>query len=240
MDMERVARIIRKMKGLPGGGGMRFPVRDEGLNVIGYLRGFDESHLRDGALIETMARAHTLYKEFFLTQFDVTPENKRSWLEKSVLPNDKKMLFLVETTDGRVVGQDGFTIRDDGAFSSDATMKWERDGHPALFLRNFFERAAMCFMLLGCIGGEITLFKSNVVTMINVRRLGVKKIGEHSLVKSEADGKIIYAKANDPSQANTNEILIEYRLEKEDFLAAHKDLIERPCWEEFMPGLARA
>ena len=113
MDMERAAGIIRKMKGLSGGDGMRFPVRDDCLNVIGYLRGFGEPNLRDDALIETMARAHTHYKENFMTQFDVTKENKRYWLENSVLANDKKMLFLVETLNGRVVGQDGFTIRED-------------------------------------------------------------------------------------------------------------------------------
>jgi len=227
MDMERAALIIRKMKGIPGGDGMRFPIRDENLNVIGCLRGFDESLLRDDALIEAMARAHTRYKENFMTQFDVTPENKRSWLENSVLGNDKKMLFLVETLEGRVVGQDGFTLRDGGVFSSDASMKWERDGHPALFLRNFYERAAMCFILLGCSGCEITIFKKNIVTMLNVKRLGVQKIAEYPLTKSAADGKITYTKATDPSQINTDEILIEYRLEKEEFLAKHKDLAEQ-------------
>ena len=226
-----MAGIIRKMKGLPDGEGARFPIRDENMNVIGYLRAFDEPSLRDGALIEAMARAHTLYKENFMTQFDVTPANKRSWLKDSVLRNDRKMLFLVETMAGRVVGQDGFTVRDDGVFASDASMKWERDGHPALFLRNYFERAAMCFVLLGCIRGEIMLFKSNVVTMLNVRRLGVRKIREHSLVKFDANGKIIYAPAKGLSEVNTKETLVEYSLEKEDFLSAHKTLIERPCWE---------
>ena len=230
---ERSAEIIRRMKGIPGGSGMRFPIRDEGLNVIGYLRGFDKSRLGDGALIETMARAHTQNKENFMTQFDVTPANKRYWLENSVLANDKKMLFLVETQNGRVVGQDGFTIREDGVFVSDASMKWERDGHPALFLRNFYERAAMCFVLLGCVGAEITFFKKNIATMLNVKRLGARKTGEYPLVKSAENGKIIYAKADDPSQINTGEILIEYHMQKDDFLASHKNLVEHPCWEAY-------
>ena len=114
MNIERRGFVIRWMKGLPDGSGVRFPIRNPSLGVIGYLRAFDRRLLADDGLIETMARARTLYKDNFMTRFDVTPENKRNWLEKSVLGNDRKMLFLVETSDGRVVGQDGFTMGDDG------------------------------------------------------------------------------------------------------------------------------
>ena len=217
---------------------MRFPIRDEYLNVIGYLRGFDESHLRDDALIETMARAHTRYKEFFLTQFDVTPDNKRSWLENSVLGSDKKMLFLVETLESRIVGQDGFTILDGGVFSQDSTMRWERGGHRDLFLRNGYELAAICFILLGCDGGGFAIFKKNIGPLFNVilseRRLGIQKIDEYPLVKSNVDGHVIYTKAKDNSQINTGEILVEYGIEKEVFFENNAGLIKHPCWEKLL------
>ena len=235
MDIERAAKIIRKMKGIPGGHGLRFPIRDEHLNVIGYLRGFDAPHLRDDALIETMALAHTHYKEFFLTQFDVTPENKRSWLENLVLGGDKKMLFLVETLAGAVVGQDGFTIRDGGMFSLDATIKWARDGCPALFLRSGFERAAICFILLGCVRGESAIFGKNVAAMLNIKRMGFHKTGEYPLTKSSVNERVTYAKANDMSSVNTGEALVEYAIEREEFIANNPNLIANPCWGDFFP-----
>ena len=60
------AAILRRMKGISGLRGLRFPIRDANLNIIGYLRGFDGFCLADTPLIETMARFRTFYSENFL------------------------------------------------------------------------------------------------------------------------------------------------------------------------------
>ena len=95
----------------------------------------------------------------------------------------------------------------------------------------------MCFILLGAKSGEMAVFKKNITVLLNIERLDIKKTGEYPLKKSGADGRIIYVKAADVSQINTDEILVEYSLEKEDFTEKHAGLVEHPCWEAHLPGL---
>jgi hypothetical protein len=215
--------LIRRMKGLPGGAGERLPIRDEGMNEIGFLKAFDRADLDDRALIETMAEARTGFKRFFLTQFDVTPENKRAWLESSVLGNDNKMLFLVETQDGRVVGQDGFTLLGGGAFALDGTMRWARGGHMRLFEMSQLERARICFGLLGLSLCKIELFKKNAMAAYVVRKGGFAFEKEHQLSVSHEGGKVVYARVGAGS-ANTDEKLWTFSMTREEFERLHGSL----------------
>jgi hypothetical protein len=223
--------LIRRMKGLPDGVGVRLPIRDDEMEVIGYLKVFDRLNLDDGSLIETMAAARTRYREFFLTQFDVTPENKREWLENSVLNNDSKMLFLVETLDGRVVGQDGFTLLEDGCFALDGTMRWMRGGCPEIFLRNSFERAAIGFFLFGCETLKVEIFGKNKMAIDNTLLLGLVVKAEHPLVRSETDGAVTFRVVSHMSHVNTPETLVEFSLEKSSFALLNGALVDSPCWK---------
>jgi hypothetical protein len=218
------------MKGLPDGRGLRFPIRDEALNVIGFLRGFDKFSLEDDGLIETMARSRTMYRESFMTQFVVTPENKRGWLENSILNNDDRMLFLVETEDGRVVGQDGFSLGAGGVFRLDGSMRWGRGGHSGLFHRGGVERASMGFFLLLREKCVVEIFKKNVLVLDNSFCLGFKAERELALSMSEEDGVVSFAKETDPSRVNTDEALLSLSLDRETFAELNKTILENPCW----------
>jgi hypothetical protein len=209
--------LISRMKGMPrGGDGIRLPIRDEKLSIIGYLRAFDAKMLDDRELIETMAEARTKYKDFFLTQFVTTYENKRNWLENSVLKNEKKVLFLVETADGLVVGQDGFTFLEGDVFAADATMRWRQGGDAKLFYMDTVERAGLCF---GFLKGSLCVaevFKDNVTAIMNLAKLGFTAKCESSLRVSEEEGKVIYTKCP-PELSNTQRRLKVFTLTEADF-----------------------
>lgn len=224
--------IIQRFKGLPGETGLRLPIRDESLGVIGYHRTFDRALLSDGGLIRTMAECHTACKESFLTQFEVSAENKRHWLEFSVLPNDTKLLLLVETLDGRIVGQVGFTLQDAG-FLLDATMRWARGGHPDLIHRSVVERCAVCFGLLGCDVGYAEVFADNELAVDRTMMLGFEVVREHSLHLGREGEKIVYAKENEPSKVNTKRRLVEMSIPRDRFVELHRNMIEAPGWSGF-------
>ncbi|MDR1133036.1 MAG: hypothetical protein LBL05_02680 [Synergistaceae bacterium] len=222
--------VVRKMKGIPGGRGMRFPIRDENLNAIGYLRGFDVFCLADSSLIETMARFRTLYRENFLSQFEATPENKRNWLRESVLANDRKMLFLVDTLEGKIMGQDGFTLNEDGrTFCLDGSMRWER-GNGDLFQRGGIERAAMGFFLLGREKCTVEVFKSNVIVVDNSLSAGFTIEKEFHLRVGRKDGVISYSKEEDANFVNTDAVLLSLALDRDRFAETNRSIVENPCW----------
>jgi hypothetical protein len=222
-DKERHA-FIRRLKGIGADGAARLPVRDASLAVIGYLRAFTEAMLADDRLIRTMAEARTRYKEFFLTQFDVTPENKREWLRESVLKNDRKMLFLAETLDGRIVGQDGFTLLGGGIFVLDGAMRWARGGHTRLFERSVIERTGLCFGALGCTLCEVELFKKNRMGIFNIEHAGFSFEAEYPLCVREENGMIVYSKTS-PGCENTDERLVSMTMDKETFGKLHGDFL---------------
>ena len=225
MTSEKRRLLIRHMKGLPDGAGTRLPIRDEDGREIGFLKAFDRRDLEDSALIETMAEARTRFKEFFLTQFDVTPENKRAWLESSVLGNDDKMLFLVETLDGRVVGQDGFTVLDDDSFTLDGPMRWSREGHVRLFEMSQTERARVCFELLDLSLCKIELFKKNAMAAYVVRKGGFSFEKEYPLSVSSEGGKVVYTRAS-AEPAGTDEKLWTFSMTKEEFERLHRNYLD--------------
>lgn len=213
-----------------GAEGLRFPIRDENLETIGRLRAFDSPLLCDDDLIATMARHRMLYRVFFLTQFEATPDNKKRWLQRSVLENERKILFLLESLDGRIVGQDGLTLTGDAVFTLDGSMRWERGGHPRLFARSACERAALGFFLLGCERCELRIFKKNAYVTDDVSSIGWRVEREIPLSVSKKDGIIVYTET-DEIQANTDEKLVLFSMTKSDFQRLHGPIVEEPCWK---------
>jgi len=227
----RAGEIIQSMKGLPDGGhGAVFPIRCEDLSVIGYMRAIDASILSDSGLIETMAEARSRYRASFLSQFDVTPENKRSWLESGVLKNDMRMLFLIESADHTVVGQDGFTIQNDEIFSLDGTMRWLKGGHKDLYVRCGIERAAICFFLLGRRLSTTEVFSDNVANVKNSLKMGHHAVKEHKLFLSEKNRMFRYDKIGDAAASNTDRTLLSFEMSREEFSELHPNIAANHGW----------
>lgn len=223
----QIVKIVRRMKGLGGDvKPLTFPIRDAEMQTIGRLVTVGEAAVADDSLIETMARCHTFNKGNFLSQFDVSPDNKRRWLSDAVLHNDAKVLFLVETHDGRVVGQDGFTLRAGDAMTLDGTMRWARGGRSELFLRSSFERTAMGFLLFGYRYCVAQIFRNNAFALRNIQALGLEERCMYRLRREEREGVVHYKTESDLSRVNTDETLLEFSIDRDSFIAANPELAQ--------------
>jgi hypothetical protein len=231
MNMSRDARLVRRLKGLPGSRGARLPVRDRDMTTIGFMSVFDNFRMADEELVKTMAAARSRFREFFLTQFEVTYENKWNWLKDAVLHNDRKILFIVETNDGKIVGQDGITLLDGDNFTLDGTMRWARGGHSGLFERACIEKACIGFGLFGRLRCVINVFKDNKFAVLNIESSGFVMREEHALSRSERDGRVVFEVAQTPEFMNTDKKLSEYEIHRNSFAARHGIFIDSPCWE---------
>jgi hypothetical protein len=229
--------IIRRIKGFPEGGkGAVFPIHRDDMSVVGYLRAIDRDILDDEELIAAMAAARTRHKRAFLTQFDVSPENKKWWLEHGVLKNDAKVLFLVEAHDHTVVGQDGFTILSGDTFSLDGTLRWIRYGCRDLYVRSGIERAAICFFVLGCKLSTTEVFGDNVANVKNSGRMGHEVTSEHGLFLSERNNALRYEKISGGNPPNTDRTLLYFTMTRESFIRRYpliaKSYLQRGLWLE--------
>jgi hypothetical protein len=231
MNVPRDARLVRTLKGLPDARGVRLPVRDRDMTTIGYMSVFDNFRLTDDELVKTMAAARSRFGEFFLTQFGVTYENKKNWLNDAVLRNDRKILFIVETGDGKIVGQDGVTLLDGDDFMLDGTMRWARGGHSRLFERTCVERACIGFGLFGRLRCVINVFKDNKFAVLNIESSGFAVREEHALSRTERNGRVIFETAETTESINTDRKLVEYEMYRDGFEGRHGKFIDSPCWK---------
>lgn len=73
----------------------------------GRIRPITEDILTEETEIELLSNWRAESKEWFATQFDVTTKSTKEWLEKRILPDPHRILFIVETEDHQPIGQVG-------------------------------------------------------------------------------------------------------------------------------------
>jgi RimJ/RimL family protein N-acetyltransferase len=78
-----------------------------GETKFGRLRPITVNSIANKAEIEMLANWRKNRQEFFTTQFNVTVESTKKWLEEKILPSDCNILFIVENEEHIPIGQVG-------------------------------------------------------------------------------------------------------------------------------------
>lgn len=224
-DAERYA-VIAEIKR-----GAEFVLRGDDLSAVGRLRAITTRDLDDSALIETMAEARTRNGRYFMSRFDVSPQNKRAWLADKVIGEPKRVLFFVMTVSGEIVGQDGFTYLGGGRFELDGTMRWASGGPRGLYVRSGVERAGICFSLLDCDTSFTEVFADNPANVKNSLRMGHEITAERPLFLSERCGMMRYEKIDCAERANTDRTMLEFTMTKRRFAELHPMIVAHPQTE---------
>ena len=89
----------------------------------------------------------------------------------------------------------------------------------------------MGFFLLGCERCVVEIFGKNALVIDNSLRAGFRVEREYRLRVSEREGSAAFAKEDDPSMVNTDEILVSLFIDRERFAARNETIAENPCWE---------
>ena len=93
---------------------------------IAVLKPLIDSKIVDNSeIIKSIAKWRQYYKENFLTQFKVTEDGTRNWIENQIIKQANKILFMVETTNGELIGHEGviFFDNDDSTCELDNLIK---------------------------------------------------------------------------------------------------------------------
>ena len=137
---EQQRKIVRALKGLDGPADSArkphapIPVSKDGVGRIGSLTPLDRALARDEEVVDAITRWRRRFGRFFFTQFEATNERTRAWLERVVLPDDARILFLIRDDSGAPVGHLGVCRITGASAELDNYIRGRRGGDPKLML----------------------------------------------------------------------------------------------------------
>lgn len=183
---DRVNQIIREYK--IDGVDRALLIENNGEN-IGKLRPVTLNSLGNSHQIEQLAKWRRNAQQWFPTQFPVTYEGTKRWLDKALLQTADRILFMVEDQNGKEVGHVGLfrfdyinraceidnIIRGENkvfsgamTFACTTLLKWARD-------------------VLGIEHVYLRVFSDNTKALNLYQRLGFKEIQRTPLTKVQED-----------------------------------------------------
>jgi hypothetical protein len=174
-----------------------FQVYDDNGTLIGAIVPIDHSIANDLIVLEQLTNWRKNNATSFFTQFLPTVERTRLWLRDVVLPDPTKILFLVEDTDGRKVGQFGLCGITTEDAELDNAIRGESGGHPQLFYFVELTIIRFCFEYLGVKRVVGNLFSNNHMSLFLHKSIGFTVEKTFFLQKTvNQDGIRFYAVKN--------------------------------------------
>lgn len=99
------------------------PILDSGGDTIGFLHPITADFEKTiPECVELLDRWRTENPTLSPSRFPITHERTRRWVTNSIINNDKRILFMIQTLEGRNVGHIGFTNIDFDRHSAEVDM----------------------------------------------------------------------------------------------------------------------
>lgn len=132
-------KIIRTMKGLETNHAgtvidKEIPVIGDKNLLVGLLKPLDYHLANNEEVVDSLSAWRRRFKRFFFSQFDVTSERTRSWLNDAVIKDDTRILFLITDTTNKLIGHVGACHISGEAAELDNFIRGERGGDPRVML----------------------------------------------------------------------------------------------------------
>ena len=190
-------------------------LNDEG-EKIAILKPVIDSKLSDNSeIIRFITKWREYYAENFLTQFKVTEERTKNWLDTNLIKRDDKILFMIETRDKKVIGHIGVIFKEDYSVGEldnvikDKNCKVPRIMTYALkalinFLFNFLELEKL----------TLRVFSENLNAQALYSRCGFSKDKEVGLKKEIIGEEVRYVEIGENELLTPDKIMIVMNLEK--------------------------
>jgi len=188
---ETQSRLIQGIKGLAGADSPRstgrIAIRDERGDEIGFFDPVTRQVAEDAEIVARLTRWRQAQMQFFLTQFNATPDRTRTWLNSVVLKDDGRLLWLIRTPDGEAIGNYGICNLRPDAVELDNLIRGEKGGDPRLIY--YAEVALLQWLIRTLAVREISLhvFSNNLLAGLLHREIGFRKTRTYRLTR-EAKG----------------------------------------------------
>lgn len=184
---------------------------------IGVLKPVTAREVTDNSeIVRFITKWREYYKENFLTQFKVTDNSTKNWLENQIIKRDDKILFIVEAIDGKLSGHEGviFFKNNDFVCELDNLVKSADCKIPGIMT---YAEKSLIKWLFGCLGMEkITLrvFSDNLKTQALHHRCGFLKTGEIGLKKEIGKELVRYVEMTETDKQTADRVLFKMEFKK--------------------------
>jgi RimJ/RimL family protein N-acetyltransferase len=185
-----------------------------------YLGKLTPIRLRDVEAAETCAaltRWRDKHSDKFLTQFKPTVERTRNWLTNVVLPDDTRILFLIQNAAGELVGNIGLCNLADRAVEVDNVLRGEERGPAGLVYFATVSLLEWAFHELEAEFAWLQVFRRNERAVCLYRRIGFVDAGCQPLWRTEVAGGIRLITEPVEGAIATDIELLRMELTREEF-----------------------
>lgn len=192
------------------------PIKQDG-KILGRLRPVTIHSVLDIGEIKNMADWRRNNQQYFTTEFKVTAEGTKTWLEKKILPSDKTIIFIVESVDLIPIGHVGLCNIDFDKKHCffDNILR----GVSSHFKGGMYFACSTlldwCFHTLKMETVDLEVLAHNERAISLYKKLGFKEIDKKPLRKLVEDGVTKWVPYNDGSLQQAERYLLTMRTARE-------------------------
>ena len=169
-------------------------VDDEGI-PIGHLWPITKAAGSNSELIQRLTDWRNRARTHFFTQFTATYERTRSWLKDIVLPDDHRLLFVINS-DSKPLGHIGFRDLHDRTVELDNLIRGEIGGHPQLIYHSEVALIHWMFQNLEIDSVCAWVLAHNTVVSSLHKRVGFEPVERVPLLKVQQEGTLRFEKGD--------------------------------------------
>ncbi len=215
--MANKEEIVSYLKNIKNGKvNCNLDVLNDECQKIAILKPVIDSKISDNSeIIRFITKWRKYYAENFLTQFKVTEERTKNWLDTYIVKRDDKILFMIETRDKKVIGHIGIIFKEDYLVGElDNVIKDKNCKVPGIMTYTLKTLINFLFNFLKLEKLTLRVFSDNLNARSLYSRCGFFKSKEVELKKEIIGEEVRYVEIGENELLTPDKIMIVMNLEK--------------------------
>lgn len=187
----------------------RINIVNDNYEKIGYLKPITKSILLNDFIIKKLTKWRNNAMQFFMTQFNATFERTKNWLNKTVLSDNTRLLFIIYDSTGKAIGNLGFTKLNEYSAELDNLLRGEHGGGSKLI---YYTEVAIIKWMFSCLKiKEITgnIFLDNEILLSIHKKIGFSIREEFPLYRKIINNETRWIKGKTGKVSSENKYLYE-------------------------------
>ena len=172
------------------------------LNIpIGFLKPITFNLINyDNEILPFLTKWRRMFIKYFLTQFTPTVERTSKWLKEIVIPSEDRILFLIYSSDGTLIGNFGVCNVKCHEVELDNLIRGEKGGDLQLIYYAEVCLLRWIFSQFEVSSAVLHVFSNNQKTISLHEKVGFKIVREYRLWKESFGEEIIYSTINESGE----------------------------------------